>query len=168
MAKKKKKLEEEAWMWMSQPSVPGMVTNPFFEYSFTAPPPSSSKRGTAAEEGRSWGTDVPYGEPSAYRGGFSAWKYYAGAGLLDPKIPVEAYYWSGLLGISRLGGYAVALAVGVVIVGTALTIIDPHHKWEGGLDETSWYQAGEGGVAGSHPNLNKEILFGAGSWGRVV
>jgi hypothetical protein len=151
MAKKKKKLKDDAWMWISQPSVPGistspvpgMVTNPFFKYSFTAPLPTPG--GTAAEEGRSWGTDVPYGEPSGSRGGFDAWKYYAGAGLLDPKIPIEAYYWSGLLGISRLGGYAVALAVGVVIVGTVLTIIDPKHKWEGGLDESQLYKdtAGE-------------------------
>jgi len=168
MAKKKKRLKEDAWMWMSRPSVPGIVRNPFFKYSFTAPPPASSERGTAAEEGRSWGTDVPYGQSNAYEGGFAAWKYYAGAGLIDPKIPAEAYMWSSLLGVSRLGGYGVAIAVGIFLTGTALTIIDPHHKWEGGIDETRIYQAGEGGVAGSHPNLNKEIIFGAGSWGSVV
>lgn len=136
----KKKREEDAWMWITQPSLPGMKTNSFFKYSFTAPTSSTTSRGTAAEEGRSWGTDVPYGKSNAYEGGWSAWKYYAGAGLIDPKLPIEAYYWSGLLGISRLGGFAVAAAVGVFLTGTALTIIDPHHKWEGGLDEYPWYE----------------------------
>jgi len=55
MAKKKKR-EEDAWMWMTQPVVPGMMRNPFFEYSFEAISPPPSVRGTAAAEGRSWGT----------------------------------------------------------------------------------------------------------------
>jgi hypothetical protein len=142
--KKKKKIEEDAWMWMSQPSVPGMVSKPFFNYSFiSSPTERASSRGTAAEEGRSWGTNVPYGKSNAYEGGWDAWKYYAIVGLLDPKLPLEAGGWALLLSSPYRVGLLVAAVVGVVVTGTALTIIDPAHKWEGGLDETPGYEDAE-------------------------
>jgi len=164
MAKKKKKLEEDAWMWMSQPSIPGMMRNPFFEYSFEAISPSPSVRGTAAEEGRSWGTDV-----SRDTGFLDALLYYTIGALLDPKNPViDAKIAAAAFGVTWWKGLGIAAIIGAPIGGLILTGIDPQHKWSGGLDESRIYQAGEGGVAGSHPNLNKEILFGAGSWGSVV
>jgi hypothetical protein len=168
MAKKKKKEEYPPYFYGPGFFAPTLISIPFLDdspvgYSFTAPSPSPRTRGTALEEGRSFGTNVPrdtgFGE---------AWLYYAFAGLVDPKLPAEALGWSALLGISRPGGFAVAVVVGVMVTGTILTIIDPAHKYEGGFDETRIYQAGEGGVAGSHPNLNKEIIMGGGSWGTVV
>jgi len=69
-----------------------------------------------------------------------AWPYYASLGLLDPKLPLEAAGWSLTLGISYRYGIAVASIVGVLGTGTALTLIDPMHKYEGGYDETADYQ----------------------------
>lgn len=141
MAKKKKR-EEDAWLWMSQPVVPGMVNNTFFKYSFTAPEapeeitvkPLLYPR-TGPHGGARWGR-----EP------MRAWGYYAGGGLLDPKLPAEGIWWAGALGVGRLAGTAFAAMFGMIVTGTALTILDPHHKWEGGLDETATYQKVEAGL----------------------
>jgi len=157
MARKKKKLEEDAWLWMIQPSLPGMISNPFFKYSFAADvlqvkiPLTWSQKIAAQEQAR---RDVAedFGE---------AWGYYTVAGLLDPKNPlVDARIVASALGVSWWAGLFFAAVVGAPIAGFALTIIDPKHKWEGGLDEYP--------LSGAHPNLNKEILMGAGSWGSVV
>jgi hypothetical protein len=135
MAKKrKKKLEEDAWLWMSQPSLPGIVSNPFFEYSFTAPETPAAEKPllysrTGPHGGAEWGKDF-----------MQAWGYYAGGGLIDPKLPAEGIWWAGTLGVGRLAGTVFAAFFGIVVVGTVLTIVDPHHKYEGGLDESQLYQ----------------------------
>jgi len=69
----------------------------------------------------------------------SAWGYYGMAGVADPKNFAEASAWSRTLGIPYLAGYGVAGLVGFFLTGTILTVIDPLHKWEGGLDETAFY-----------------------------
>lgn len=153
----KKKREEEAWMWITQPVPPGMVSNPFFKYSFSAdvlkikiPLTWSEKIATQEQARREVAED--FGE---------AWGYYTVAGLLDPKNPlVDARIVAATLGVSWWSGLLIAAVVGAPIAGLALTIIDPKHKWEGGLDEYPMSRA--------HPNINKEILMGAGSWGSVV
>jgi hypothetical protein len=131
MAKKKKKLEDDAWLWMSQPTLPGMISLPFFEYSFTAPPTPEAVR------------PLLYSHPRAYWGRdfMQAWGYYAVGGLIDPKLPVEGIWWGSTLGISRLAGTIFAGFIGIVVTGTILTIVDPHHKWEGGLDESALYRS---------------------------
>jgi len=133
MAKKKKKLEEDAWMWASQPSLPGMVSNPFFKYSFTAPEAPAAVRPllysrTGPHGGAEWGKDF-----------MEAWGYYAVGGLVDPKLPAEGIWWGSQLGIGRVAGTIFAGFIGIVVTGTVLTIVDPHHKWEGGFDETEIY-----------------------------
>jgi len=70
----------------------------------------------------------------------SAWAWYGLAGIADPKNFAEASAWSRLLKIPYLGGYAVAGGIGFFVTGLVLTAIDPLHKWEGGLDETAFYQ----------------------------
>jgi len=136
MAKKKKKIEDDAWLWMSQPSVAGMVGNPFFKYSFAADvlqikiPLTWSEKIAAQEQVRRDRAEE-FGE---------AWAYYAGIGLLDPKLPLEGVGWSLGLGISLRGGMLLAGLIGVLVTGTALTLIDPHHKREGGYDETADYR----------------------------
>jgi len=158
MAKKrKKKLEDDAWMWMSQPAVPGMIKNPFFKYSFTGDVleikvPLTWEEEIAAQE---------QGRRNVAEGFGEAWGYYTLAGLLDPKNPlVDARIVAAALGVSWWSGLFIAAVIGAPIAGVVLTIIDPQHKWEGGLDEYP--------LSGTHPNLNKEILMGAGSWGTVV
>ncbi len=77
--------------------------------------------------------------------------YYGSGGLLDPKMPVEAYYlrtgsfrgittragWAalGVRGFAIGAGYSMAGAV--VALGIAGAIIDPFDVNEGGLD-TYW------------------------------
>lgn len=58
----------------------------------------------------------------------SAFLYYAGFGLLDPKMPVE-YKAFG----------ATYVAANVLGVGAVLWYIDPHDKREGGFAESGWY-----------------------------
>jgi hypothetical protein len=127
----KKKVEEDAWLWMSQPVVPGMVGNPFFEYSFTAPGAPAAIR------------PLLYSLPRAYWGRdfMQAWGYYAAGGLIDPKIGIEGAWWAGQLGVGRLAGTIFAGFFGIIVTGTLLTVVDPHHKWEGGLDESRLYQS---------------------------
>jgi len=140
MAKKKKKLEEDAWLWASQPVLPGMTRNPFFEYSFTAPETLEPVRPllysrTGPHGGAEWGKDF-----------MTAWGYYAVGGLIDPKIPIEGIWWAGQLGVGRLAGSMFAGLFGIVVTGTLLTIVDPHHKWEGGLDEYPLYRSIESDI----------------------
>jgi len=140
MAKKKKKIEEDAWLWMTQPSVPGMVSNPFFKYSFRAPEAPAPERPllysrTGPHGGAEWGKDF-----------MEAWGYYAAGGLIDPKIPIEGVWWAGQLGVGRLAGTIFAGFFGIIVTGTILTLVDPHHKWEGGLDESPLYRSIESDI----------------------
>lgn len=80
-------------------------------------------------------------------GMFPAYMYYGRAGLLDPKLPFEAYGWGGALGLTGasrgLGGTIAALVLGFTLAGVVGVAIDPMHQWEGGYDETPDYQAME-------------------------
>jgi len=141
MAKKKKKLEDDAWLWMmSQPFIPGASSS----LSIVGP-----RRGTSIS---SYGSGLSVKEQATFwlqqqslQGGmFPAYLSYGRAGLLDPKAPAEAWAWGGFLG---LGGWKRAAAGGLIggiigfsIGGAVLTVIDPLHKWEGGWDETADYQ----------------------------
>jgi len=142
MAKKKKKVEEDAWIWMSQPAVPGMIRNSFFKYSFTSPKELEHQ----IEKPLLYSRTGPHGGAEWGQEPMRAWGYYALGGLLDPKLPAEGLWWAGTLGIGRLAGTVFAGFIGIVVTGTILTILDPHHKWEGGLDETVTYQKVEAGL----------------------
>lgn len=77
-------------------------------------------------------------------GGFmDAWIEYAfGAGVYSLfSQPPQAYLLTkaGLYPTFRVG-LAFEFIGGTIIVATLATIIDPLHKWEGGLDETAFYQ----------------------------
>lgn len=80
-------------------------------------------------------------------GMFPAYMYYGRAGLLDPKLPFEAYGYGGLLELTGarrgLAGGVMALALGFTLAGVVGVAIDPMHQWEGGYDETADYQAAE-------------------------
>jgi len=69
-----------------------------------------------------------------------AWSWYGMAGVADPKNFAEASVWSRVLGIPYVAGYIVAGMIGFAVTGMVLTLIDPLHKWEGGLDETAFYE----------------------------
>jgi len=143
MAKKgKKKLEDDAWMWMSQPAVPGMIRNRFFKYSFTAP----KELELEIEKPLLYSRTGPHGGAEFGKDFMTAWGYYAMGGLLDPKLPIEGIWWGSQLGIGRLAGTVFAGFIGIVVTGTILTIWDPHHKWEGGLDESRLYQSIESDI----------------------
>lgn len=80
-------------------------------------------------------------------GALPAFLFYGYAGLLDPKLPVEAYGYGGVLGLTGvtrgIGGVAVAGIIGFGIGGAVGVVIDPAHKWDGGWDETIDYQQTE-------------------------
>ena len=69
-----------------------------------------------------------------------AWGFYGMAGIADPKNFAEASVWSRVLGVPYVAGYIVAGLIGFGITGLILTAVDPLHKWEGGLDETAFYE----------------------------
>jgi len=132
----KKKREEDAWMWITQPHMPGV------KMSTPIVPP---RRGTAIS---SYGPGLSLKEQATFwfqqqslEGGlFPAYLYYGQAGLADPKIAGEAAMWSAALGISKEAGFVMALIFGFTLAGAIGVVIDPHHQWEGGLDETTDYQ----------------------------
>jgi len=71
---------------------------------------------------------------------FDAYAYYGLAGVGDPGNFFEAFAWRKGLGVPWVAGYALAGVRGFVLTGLILTLIDPAHKWSGGLDETQAYQ----------------------------
>lgn len=83
-----------------------------------------------------------------------AWAYYGIAGAADPKNFFEAMAWRRALGIPYVAAYAVAGVQGVLLTGLALTLIDPAHKWSGGLDETKIYQR----------TFSRELEAQGGAW----
>jgi len=97
---------------------------------------------------------------------------YAALAALDPTNIPEGAVWAGALGIGYKWGLLIAVVKGVLIGAPLLAIVDPQHRWEGGLDETKTYQRivppAVAGIPGAYPNLNREILMGGGSWGSVV
>jgi len=132
---RKKKLEEDAWLWMSRPVVASMSP--------------TSRRGTSIS---SYGSGLSVKEWTIFQlqqqslagGMFPAFLYYGQAGLADPKAPVEAYGYGGFLGLSgwrrAAGGALMGGIIGFAVGGAIGVVIDPMHKWEGGYDETSDYQ----------------------------
>jgi hypothetical protein len=140
MAKKKKKLEDDAWMWMSQPSVPGVGTSMSILGPTRGTTISSMGSGLSVKE---WAT-FQLQQQSLREGAFPAYLYYGRAGLADPKAPVEAYGYGGFLGLSgwrrAAAGTLVGGIIGFAIGGTIGVIVDPLHQHEGGWDETADYQ----------------------------
>jgi hypothetical protein len=155
---RKKKLEEDAWLWMSRPVVPGMV--------------SIHQHDSSHYHGGPATVTITYpGKPikeMPIEGFTRAMFEYAAVAALDPTNIPEGAVWAAGFGISYRWGLLFAVGKGILVGAPLLAIIDPQDRWEGGLDETRAYQAGVGGVPGAHPNLNKQILMGAGSWGSVV
>lgn len=76
-----------------------------------------------------------------------AYLYYGQAGLLDPKLPVEAYGYGGAVGFTGVlrgvVGVAVAATIGFALGGAVGVAVDPAHRWTGGYDETADYQETE-------------------------
>jgi len=142
MAKKKKEEEEDVWLWMSRPFSPGavpvasaislpaelrdVVTN----YKFTAYP-----RGVHLSRGE-----------HPHEGFFRAMKEYAFVALIDPTNIPEARVWSVALGVGYGAGLGITLAKGLVLGPPVLALIDPQHRWAGGLDEAPLYQSIESDI----------------------
>lgn len=176
MSSKKKKLEEDAWIWMSQPSVPGMS----LVVSEDPPPLPRGLRDWKGSlithhSGSFSVTTTHPGKPikeMPIEGFTRAMFEYAALAALDPTNIPEGAVWAGAFGIGYRWGLLFAVVKGVLIGAPLLAIVDPQDRWEGGLDETRAYQRivppAVAGVSGAHPNMNKEILMGVGSWGSVV
>ena len=160
----KKKREDDAWLWMSQPLVPGLIsTASSFPVDWKGSPITSHGGATVTTTY----PDKPIKE-MPIEGFTRAMFEYAALAALDPTNIPEGAVWAGAFGIGYRWGFLFAVAKGVLIGAPLLAIVDPQDRWEGGLDETRAYKAAVAGIPGAHPNLNKEILMGAGSWGSVV
>jgi hypothetical protein len=155
MAKKKKKLDEDAWLWMTQPFSPGAVPVPSARtaaYQYTRSQTSSP----------ALGTDVDYLQWEITQ----AWIDYTFSGPMG-LIAAKAVAQAGVgtaLGIypALATGLAIELGMDLGLVGIALTIVDPKHKWSGGLDELGGGMAGMGmdiGFATYESRLNPSWKF---------
>jgi len=166
MAKKKKDEEEDLplYLWLRSytkrlvpPRPLSMIpstSKSSFSWARNLQSPPTGKTGTKIS---SIGSGLSAGEQAAFflrqnslRGGaFPAYISYGKAGLLDPKAPIEAYGYGGFLGFSGWKRGAVGALVGGIIGfsvgGMVLTAVDPLDKWEGGFDETEWYQENQRG-----------------------
>jgi len=144
MAKKKKEEEEDAWLWMSRPFSPGAIPvaananslpaelrDVVTHYKFTAYPDP----GTWLERGE-----------HPHEGFIRAMKEYAFVALLDPTNIPEARVWSLALGVGYGAGMGVTLAKGLILGPPILALIDPQHRWAGGLDEAPLYQSIESDI----------------------
>lgn len=145
-------------MWLTQPFVPGLVSVHLHDSSHYHGGPATV---TTTYPGK------PIKEmPSE---GFArAMVEYGVLAALDPTNFPEGAVWAATFGVSYRLGLLFAVGKGILIGAPLLAIVDPQDRWEGGLDETRAYKAAVAGIPGAHPNLNKEILMGAGSWGSVV
>jgi len=140
MAKKKKKLEEDAWLWMSQPFLPGALPLAGLtdwqrmllgEFSDQSDYPA--------------GGYIDRGE-HPHEGFIRAMKEYAFVAIVDPTNIPEAQVWSVALGVGYGWGLAVTLAKGLILGPPVLALIDPQHRWAGGLDESPLYQSIESDI----------------------
>jgi len=137
---RKKKLEDDAWLWMSQSFLPGaspilgfthwqrMLLGKFSDQS-DYPTGGYIKRGEHPHEGF-----------------WRAMKEYAFVAILDPTNIPEAQVWSVGLGVGYGWGLAITLAKGIVLGPPILALIDPQHRWAGGLDEAPLYQSIESDI----------------------
>jgi hypothetical protein len=94
------------------------------------------------------------GVPGALAGGFGA------LGLQVGSQAPQAKWLSPFARFGFFTAWILEATAGTAAIATVLTILDPGHKWSGGLDEWN--------VAAAHPTTSKEILMGLGSWGTVV
>jgi len=151
MAKKKKKREDDAWMWMSQPVLPGMVSleivdplSIFARYGYIEGP-ARRITGTGAIRSSYIEGDTSI-EEMPIEGFTRAMFEYAYLAALDPTNIPEARAWAIALGVGYGTGMLVTLAKGLIIGPPILAAIDPQDRWEGGLDETVTYQKVEEGL----------------------
>jgi len=138
---KKKKIEEDAWLWFSQPFIPGTVPTQGIltdwqrmllgEFSDQSDYPAA---------GRIYPGEGPN------EGFVRAMKEYAFVAIIDPTNIPEARVWSLALGIGYGAGLGITLAKGLVAGPPILAAIDPQHRWAGGLDENPLYQSIEGDI----------------------
>jgi len=114
---------------------------------------------------------VPEGPPPLARQFLQAWWQYTGIpsaaagggtalGLQILSQAPQARWASPFIAYGFLSAWVLEATIGTAVVSLALTILDPAHKWEGGLDEYAM------GVV--HPTAAQDILMGLGSWGTLV
>ena len=133
--KKKKKIEEDAWLWMSQPFLPGASTIVAL---------TDWQRMLLGEFGDQ--SDYPSGGyidrgEHPHEGFIRAMKEYAFVAIVDPTNIPEAQMWSVGLGVGYGWGLAITLVKGLILGPPILAAIDPQHRYAGGLDEKPLYKA---------------------------
>jgi len=135
MALKKKKIEEDAWMWMSLPFSPGLAP------VGKLPQPMMEK--VVEDVGREYYTFLEaFGKYA--RIGFLG----TPGGALTPTITATAArYGAGplLAGAAGLGGEYLVMAILVTALGT---ILDPMDYYEGGIMTPSQAAEFRGGISG--------------------
>jgi hypothetical protein len=90
----------------------------------------------------------PFRTPPPLTESQSAFVYYGTFGLLDPKMPVEAWIFGGGSFIDEIGfalvaptavgfveGAAISIVVAFVVTGSVGWALDPDHRRSGGADE---------------------------------
>jgi len=135
MAKKKKKLEDDAWLWMGQPFSPGLAP--------VGKLPQPIMQRIKVDIGREYYTFLEAAGRYARIGFFGA-----PGGALTPTITgIVSRYGAGpvLAGAVGLGGEWLIMGTLVTILGT---ILDPMDYYEGGIMTPEQATEFRGGISG--------------------
>jgi len=68
----------------------------------------------------------------------SGFLYYSVWGALDPRNFLDAKGVAKLTGLSYGASLGIAVIMGALGVGALITIVDPKHKYQGGVDDTTF------------------------------
>lgn len=136
----KKPVEEDAWLWMSQPFLPGVIVASATMTDWQLRLLNQHGLGEfASAEDRAGGHLIRGEHP--HEGFIRAMKEYAFVAIVDPTNIPEAQVWSIALGVGYGWGLAITLAKGLILGPPILALIDPQHRWAGGYDEKPLYKA---------------------------
>jgi len=83
---------------------------------------------------------------------YKAWWFYTGipsaaaggGAALGTQVlwqAPQARWFSPFMRMGFFTAWALEASIGTAIFSLLFTLVDPAHKWEGGLDETDWYQS---------------------------
>jgi len=126
MAKKKKKREDDAWMWITQPFMPGAIASSGGAFNYSFQPPE----------------EVIQKIIELQKDYMPLWKAYLTYTAITAGLPLGHETAGATVGVAvaKRTGVSVVIGggigyVGAILIGGAVgTIADPLDLWEGGYD----------------------------------